>query len=104
MAMSSICLPPTARRLPDVIGGELRRRRLEAGLSQAAVAAPFTRALVCAIEHGRAVPSITTLAVFLDHLELDFDEFFRGVQSQLTMVYDRGDGKARASPPPRRRR
>ncbi len=87
-----------------MIGRELRRRRLQAGLSQAAVGAPFTRALVCAVEHGRALPSLTTLAVFLEHLGVDFDEFFRGVQSEMTMGYTPGHGKARPHPPSRRRR
>lgn len=87
-----------------MIGREIRRRRLEAGLSQAAVATPFTRALVCAIEHGRAMPSLTTLAVLLAHLDVAFDEFFRGVQSQMTVGYNHGHGKAGTHAPPRRRR
>jgi transcriptional regulator with XRE-family HTH domain len=87
-----------------MIGRELRRRRLEAGLSQAAVATPFTRALVCAIEHGRAMPSLTTLAVLLAHLDVDFDEFFRGVQSQMTVEYNPGHGQAGAYEASRRRR
>jgi transcriptional regulator with XRE-family HTH domain len=90
--------------LSTTIGRELRRRRLDAGLSQAAVATPYTRALVCAIEHGRALPSLTTLAVLLAHLDVDFDEFFRGVQSQMTVGYNAGHGEAGPHQASRRRR
>ena len=79
--------PPHEQQLPNAIGRELRRRRRAADLSQAAVAAPFTRALVCAVERGRVTPSIPALAVFLEHLGIDFDEFFRGVQSEMTVAY-----------------
>jgi transcriptional regulator with XRE-family HTH domain len=103
MAMSTISLPTDHRRLPTAIGQELRRRRLQAGLSQASVGAPYTRALVCSVEHGRALPSLTTLAIFLEHLGVDFDEFFRGVQSEMTMGYTPAHGKARPDPAPRGR-
>lgn len=105
MVMSTIALlsqPPPA--LPAAIGQELRRRRLAAGLSQAVVAAPFTRALVCSVEHGRALPSLTTLAVFLEHLGVDFDEFFRGVQSEMTVRYTDRHGTDRSNPASRGRR
>jgi hypothetical protein len=42
--------------------------------------------------------------VFLEHLGVDFDEFFRGVQSEMTMGYTADHGKARSHPAPRRRR
>jgi hypothetical protein len=35
---------------------------------------------------------------------VDFDEFFRGVQSEMTVGYTHAHGKARPHPPPRRRR
>lgn len=103
MAMSTILLP-VAPDLPLAIGHELRRRRLERGLSQAVVAAPYTRAMVCSVEHGRALPSLTTLAVFLEHLDVRFDDFFLGVQSRMTMGYTAPHGEGRPNPPPRRRR
>ncbi len=105
MVMSTIALlrVPTPE-LPAAIGQELRRRRLAAGLSQAVVAAPFTRALVCSVEHGRSLPSLTTLAVFLEHLGVEFDEFFRGVQSEMTVRYTGGHGTSRPHAPSRRRR
>lgn len=103
MALSTIVLLST-QGLPAAVGEELRRRRLERGLSQAVVAAPFTRAMVCSVEHGRALPSLTTLAVFLEHLDVGFDEFFRGVQNRMTMGYTAPHGKDRPHSAPRRRR
>lgn len=86
--MSTIYQPtdPEAA-LRRAIGRELRRRRRAADLSQAVVGDPFSRALVCAVERGRVTPSIPTLAVFLGHLEVELDDFFRGVQSEMTLEY-----------------
>jgi transcriptional regulator with XRE-family HTH domain len=93
MALSTIYqLPDPGGRLTVAIGRELRRRRLEAALSQARVAAPFTRALVCAVERGRTMPSIPALACFLEHLDVDLAEFFVGVQSEMTREYTASDG------------
>lgn len=105
MSVSTIALLPTTRRaaLHHAIGRELRRRRRARGLSQAAVAAPFTKALVSAVERGRALPSLTTLAVFLEHLEVPLDEFFEGVQSEMTAGYNAAHGYREAAPPRRRR-
>ncbi len=72
------------------IGLELRRRRTQAHLTQEAIGTPFTRAFVCAVERGRAVPSIPALAVMLGHLDVGLDEFFSGVQSQMTVLYSPG--------------
>ena len=85
-------------RLAAAIGLELRRRRTQARLSQAAVGWPFTRAFVCAVERGRAVPSIPALALMLDHLDVDLDEFFAGVQSQMTVLYTAGHVEHREAP------
>jgi transcriptional regulator with XRE-family HTH domain len=75
------------RRLASVIGHEIRRRRRSAQLSQAAIGTPFTRAFICAVERGRAMPSIPALAIILAHLGVGLDEFFAGVQSEMTMQY-----------------
>jgi transcriptional regulator with XRE-family HTH domain len=89
-------VPPV--RLTVAIGLELRRRRTQARLSQAAVGSPFTRAFVCAVERGRAVPSIQALALMLDHLDVDLDEFFSGVQSQMTVMYTAGHAEHPEAP------
>lgn len=105
MTMSNILQQSTTRDGPlaGAIGRELRRRRLAAGFSQAAVGAPFTRAFVCAIERGRAMPSIASLAVILDHLDITFDDFFRGVQLDMTMRYTPPHGDRPEAPSCRRR-
>ncbi|MGK2850373.1 MAG: helix-turn-helix domain-containing protein [Candidatus Limnocylindrales bacterium] len=98
MALSIIHQHSPSSSLAAAIGHELRRRRTAAGLSQTAVGAPFTRSFVSAIEHGRAIPSITALAVLLEHLRVDFDEFFSGVQTDMTAVYTRGHGDRQEAP------
>ena len=103
MAFSTICLLSPGETLAGVIGREIRRRRLAAGLSQAVIAFPYSRALVCSIEHGRAVPSLAALAVLLGHLDVEFDEFFRAVQSEMTMRYTPRHGH-HPNPTPGRRR
>ena len=103
MAMSTILRQHRDAPLATAIGQELRRRRMDAGLSQGAIGAPFTRAFVSAVERGRAVPSIPALAVLLDHLDIGFDEFFEGVQWQMTVRYTAGHGD-RSEAPSRRRR
>lgn len=106
MVMSTIYqLSDPDTPLRHAIGRELRRRRRAADLSQAAVGAPFTRALVCAVERGRVTPSIPALAVFLDHLGVDFDDFFSGVQSEMTEEYNPRHGERDPyQAAPRRRR
>ena len=84
--MSTISQHPD-RRLAGAIGREIRRRRRNAQLSQAAIGAPFTRAFICAVERGRAIPSIPALVIILAHLGVGLDEFFAGVQSEMTMQY-----------------
>ena len=101
--MSTILRHHRDPSLAAAIGIELRRRRLQAGLTQGALAAPFTRAFVSAVERGRAVPSIPALAVLLGHLEVGFDEFFRGVQSHMTVRYTPAHGDRQEAPARRRR-
>ena len=93
MAMSTILQHNDMHdALTAAIGREIRRRRTAARLTQSAVGEPFTRAFICAVERGRAMPSIASLAVILDHLGVGFDEFFRGVQQDMTMRYTAAHG------------
>ena len=101
--MSTILRQHRDQPLAAAIGRELRRRRVDAGLSQGALATPFTRAFVSAVERGRAVPSIPALAVLLGHLEVGFDEFFQGVQCHMTVRYTPAHGDREEAPPSRRR-
>jgi transcriptional regulator with XRE-family HTH domain len=90
--------------LANGIGRELRRRRIDAGLSQASLGDPLTRAYVCSLEAGRTLPSIPALALILDRLDVSFDRFFLGVQREMTVPYNRGHGDCTADSSPRRRR
>jgi transcriptional regulator with XRE-family HTH domain len=89
--------------LAVAIGVELRRRRLAKGLTQQAVGAPLSRAFVCAVERGHAVPSIPALAMLADGLDVSLDEFFRGVNAHMTSVYSQPHGSGE-DPASRRRR
>lgn len=103
MRLSTIPQHSLNHTLATAIGHELRQRRRAAGLSQAEVGAPFTRSFVSAVERGRAIPSITALGVLLEHLRVDFDEFFWGVQMDMTAMYTRAHGNHEEAPSCRRR-
>ena len=106
MRLSSIAKQPDhgARSpLNAAIGRELRRRRTEAGLTQAALGAPLTRAFVSAVELGRAMPSIPALALLTERLHIPLDDFFSGVKAEMTGVYNSGHGNGE-DPTSRRRR
>jgi transcriptional regulator with XRE-family HTH domain len=102
MRLSTISKRHTHDRLANAIGQELRRRRLAARMSQGALGEPLTRAFVCAIERGRTLPSIPALSLLLTRLDCGFDEFFRGVQQEMTVVYTRSHGDRQEAPPRRR--
>jgi transcriptional regulator with XRE-family HTH domain len=103
MRLSTISKQSSHDRLAVAIGREVHRRRGDARLSQAALGAPLTRAFVCAVERGRTVPSITALGILLGRLDIDFDEFFRGVQQEMTVVYTPPHGDRQEAPSRRRR-
>jgi transcriptional regulator with XRE-family HTH domain len=89
--------------LAYAIGAELRRHRVEAGLTQAALGEPLTRGFVSAVERGRAVPSLPALALLVDRLGLTLGTFFSGVQSDMTAAYTTGHER-HSNPPADRRR
>ena len=73
--------------LASAIGLELRRRRVDAGLTQTALGEPLTRAFVSAVERGHVVPSLPALALLVQRLDLSLSEFFSGVQPDMTTAY-----------------
>ena len=103
MTVSTILQQADHDLLALAIGRELRRRRRKAHLTQAAVGGPFTRAFVCAVERGRALPSILALAILLDQLDTRLDEFFRVVQEDMTIRYTAFHGDRQEAPSRRRR-
>jgi len=72
-------------------------------MTQTSVGAPMTRAFVSAVERGRAVPSISALALLVDRLEVPLDDFFKGVKDEMTVMYNPGHEPHR-DPASRRRR
>src|SRR5579859_3813377 len=85
------------------IGREVRRRRLALGLSQGSLGRPHTRSFVSSVEHGRCVPSVVTLAALAERLGTTLEEFFRGVNREMTGSYTSGH-ECHPNSPPRRRR
>jgi transcriptional regulator with XRE-family HTH domain len=69
------------------IGLELRRRRLEANLSQANVSFPMTRAYISQVEAGRTLPSLPALIVMAERLGTSADEILRSVNQALNVEY-----------------
>ena len=52
------------------LGREIRRLRTARGMTQGQLAHPFTRAYVCSVEHGRAVPSLASIVLFARRLDV----------------------------------
>ena len=73
--------------LAEAIGRELRRLRRERGLSQSAAGAPFTRSYVSSVERGHTLPSLPALLVLTESLGTTLEQFFRGVNTQMTVLY-----------------
>lgn len=92
MSKSSIRVPlvPAGRRLSAGVdpawrvrlGGEVRRRRLARGLTQAELGAPLTKAYVSAVEQGRAVPSLPALRHLALRLGVSLADFFACVDGE----------------------
>ena len=78
--------------LAIAIGREIRRRRVAAGLSQAEVGHPLTRAFVSAVENGHTVPSLASLVLLAERLATDPATLLRSVKPDTTAVYDVGHG------------
>jgi transcriptional regulator with XRE-family HTH domain len=65
------------------LGDEIRRRRLELGLSQALVGDPLSRAFVSSVESGRAVPSLPSLLMIASRLHVRVGAILTSVEDQL---------------------
>jgi transcriptional regulator with XRE-family HTH domain len=78
--------------LAVAIGREIRRRRVAAGLSQAEVGRPLTRAFVSAVENGHTVPSLASLVLLAARLATDAATLLESVKLDTTDVYDVADG------------
>ncbi|HEU4672031.1 MAG TPA: helix-turn-helix transcriptional regulator [Candidatus Limnocylindrales bacterium] len=61
------------------LGAEIRDRRRAAGLSQADLGRPLTRAYVGMLEAGQTLPSIPALILIAERLGITADELIRVV-------------------------
>ncbi len=86
-SITNLLAADRATHLRASIGLELRRRRLEANLSQANVSAPLTRAYISQVESGRILPSIPALIVLAERLGTSADEILRSVNRTLSLEY-----------------
>ena len=77
----SASLDPLFRRR---LGHELRRRRIELGLTQARLGDPMSKAFVSAVEHGRAVPSLPALRLMASRLDTTIGAFLLAVEEEST--------------------
>jgi len=74
-------------RLRSSLGLEIRRRRLEAKLSQASMGIPLTRAFISQVEAGRTLPSLPALIVLAERLGTSADEILKSVNQTLNVEY-----------------
>jgi transcriptional regulator with XRE-family HTH domain len=65
----------------------LRKRRLEANLSQSSLSAPLTRAFISQVEAGRTLPSLPALIVLAERLGTSADEILKSVNQTLNLEY-----------------
>ena len=79
-----------ATRLRSGLGRELRRRRLEAHMSQATMSVPLTRAYISQVEAGRTLPSLPALIVLAERLGTSADEILKSVNQTLSVEYPDG--------------
>jgi transcriptional regulator with XRE-family HTH domain len=79
-----------ASRLRTSLGIEIRRRRLEAHLSQSGMSAGLTRAFISQLESGRALPSLPALIVLAERLGTSADEILKSVNHALSVEYPVG--------------
>jgi transcriptional regulator with XRE-family HTH domain len=85
--MSSISKPHLDHESAWRLGQEIRRRRTALGLSQSDLGRPLTRAFVSAVENGQCVPSLSTLVLMAERLNITSGELLASVNPHLAPVY-----------------
>lgn len=67
--------------IKTVVGERVKKKRNELGLSQEKLAlkADIDRTYLASVEHGKRNISIVNLEKLIVALEINFEEFFRGV-------------------------
>ena len=95
--MSSIPKPQLSDGSARRLGQEIRARRANLRLSQAAVARPMTRAYVSAIENGQCVPSLSALLLIAQRLNTTAAELLAAVNPELAALYTDRDASHQGS-------
>lgn len=67
------------RRFRSRLGLEISTRRRAAGLTQAQLASPLTKAYVAQLEAGLVLPSLPTFVVLAERLGISPEDLFRAV-------------------------
>ena len=78
MSTAPHCLSPLRIR----VGLAIRAARVARGLTQGELAGPYTAAFVSRVEHGDAIPSLSSLEVLAARLGMSLEAFFRLVEAQ----------------------
>jgi transcriptional regulator with XRE-family HTH domain len=79
--------------LPFALGEEIRRLRLDRGLTQTELGWPLTRAYVSSVERGRCVPSVVALLLFATRLRVPAGELLNAVNFDLPARYNSADAE-----------
>ena len=78
------------------VGKRIRSLRRSRGLTQAELAAPFTKSHLSAVENGRVLPSLRTLWFIADRLGVGVGDLVDDVKTPLTVEYNRHHGRTGA--------
>jgi transcriptional regulator with XRE-family HTH domain len=66
-----------------LLGAEIRRRRVELGLSQDSIGRPLSRAFLSSVESGRTVPSLPSLLMIARKLNSTGANILASVERHL---------------------
>lgn len=80
------------------LGAEIRRRRLELGLTQDSIGRPLSRAFLSSVEAGRAVPSLPSFLMIARRLNSTGATILASVETQLEQGGDNADAEQAAIP------
>ena len=99
--------PGTAARGPNSefsrrLGSVIRARRRELGLTQTQLGFPLTKGFVSVVERGNSLPSLATLALMADRLQVPMSYLLDEVKGGLPAVYTARDENEHAPSAPSR--
>lgn len=81
-----------------VLGGEVKRRRVALGLSQANVGRPLSRAFMSSVENGHLTPSLPSLLIIARQLNTSAAAILGSVETQLEGQIEHGSSDETAIP------